>query len=255
MIHTPFLPPPSTAAQLPSPRSCSRPSSRRSWSLGSLALAALALAPPSLAATKDTDKPLPERLQGHLELLTSDELEGRLTGSAGELTAADYLAGQLEQLGVRPLIGDSFVVPFEFTAGSRDTGSSLSLTVNAEEPTRWNGVDTVQALSFSDVGEISGELVFAGYGIRVPQSSDFGYDSFATLDVEDKIVVVMRYFPEDAEGDARATLARYSGPRYKAMTARQLGAKALIVITGPRSPNAGKVMPMTFDTAIAGWTG
>jgi hypothetical protein len=36
------------------------------------------------------------------------------------------------------------------------------------------------------------------------------------------------------------------------MAARQRGAKALRVVTGPRSPNAGLTVPMTFDTAIAG---
>ena len=36
------------------------------------------------------------------------------------------------------------------------------------------------------------------------------------------------------------------------MAARQRGAKALLVVTGPRSPNAGELIPMTFDTALAG---
>ena len=36
------------------------------------------------------------------------------------------------------------------------------------------------------------------------------------------------------------------------MAARQHGAKALLVVTGPRSPNAGQTVPMTFDTALAG---
>src|SRR5204863_6015538 len=38
----------------------------------------------------------------------------------------------------------------------------------------------------------------------------------------------------------------------KAMAARQHGAKAMLVVTGPRSPNAGELIPMTFDTALAG---
>jgi hypothetical protein len=41
--------------------------------------------------------------------------------------------------------------------------------------------------------------VLAGYGIVVPESQGFAYDSYATLDVKDKIVIVLRYFPEDAE--------------------------------------------------------
>ena len=86
----------------------------------------------------------------------------------------------------------------------------------------------------------------------MPESQNFGYDSYATLDVKDKIVVVLRYFPEDADQQTRAILARYSDLRYKAMAARQRGARALLVVTGPRSPNAGELVPMTFDTAIAG---
>jgi Zn-dependent M28 family amino/carboxypeptidase len=110
----------------------------------------------------------------------------------------------------------------------------------------------VQALSFSDTGEVSGSVVFAGYGLVVPESQNFGYDSYVGLDVKDKIVVVLRYFPEDAELNVRAILARYSDLRYKAMAARQRGAKAMLVLTGPRSPNAGLTVPMTFDTALAG---
>jgi Zn-dependent M28 family amino/carboxypeptidase len=110
----------------------------------------------------------------------------------------------------------------------------------------------VLALSFSDHGSVSGDAVFAGYGLVVPNSQDFGYDSYQGLDVKNKIVVVLRYFPEDADLKTRAILARYADLRYKAQAARQRGAKGMIVVTGPRSPNAGSVVPMSFDTAIAG---
>ena len=36
------------------------------------------------------------------------------------------------------------------------------------------------------------------------------------------------------------------------MPARQRGAKALLVVTGPASPNAGETIPMSFDTALSG---
>ena len=109
----------------------------------------------------------------------------------------------------------------------------------------------VRALSFSESGTVEGPLVFAGYGLTVPETDDFGYDSYATLDVTDKIVVVLRYFPEDTEGELRATLARYAGLRYKATAARERGARGLIVVTGPRSPNAGALVPLRFDTAVS----
>ena len=37
-----------------------------------------------------------------------------------------------------------------------------------------------------------------------PSSQDFGYDSYAGLDVKDKIVVVLHYFPEDAEPNGQS---------------------------------------------------
>ena len=110
---------------------------------------------------------------------------------------------------------------------------------------------SIRALSFSDTGSAEGRLVFAGYGLSVPETDDFSYDSYATLDVTDKIVVVFRYFPEDTEGELRSTLARYAGLRYKALAARERGAAGLIVVTGPRSPNAGALVPLTFDTAVS----
>ena len=118
-------------------------------------------------------------------------------------------------------------------------------------PAASDGGPAVRALAFSESGTVEGPLVFAGYGLTVPETDDFGYDSYATLDVADKIVVVLRYFPEDTEGELRATLARYAGLRYKATAARERGARGLIVVTGPRSPNAGELVPLRFDTAVS----
>ena len=62
-----------------------------------------------------------DQVRQHVEYLASDQLDGRLTGTAGERLAADYLVRQLEQIGARPLRGrESFELPFEFTAGSSD---------------------------------------------------------------------------------------------------------------------------------------
>ncbi|HEX2252032.1 MAG TPA: M20/M25/M40 family metallo-hydrolase, partial [Thermoanaerobaculia bacterium] len=196
-------------------------------------------------------------LRRDVAFLASPELAGRLTGSEGERRAAAWLAGRLAELGARPLPGeDDFLLPFDFTAGTRDAGSRLQLAgaaVSLDDGSRaYGGTDTVQALSFSDSGEAAGEVVFAGYGLVVPDGQGVAYDSYAGLDVTDKIVLVLRYFPEDAAAETRAVLARYSGLRYKALHAREQGARALLVVTGPRSPNAGETVPMSFDTAISG---
>src|SRR5262249_4576936 len=184
--------------------------------------------------------------------LASDRFEGRMTGSAGEKLASDYIVGELRKIGARPLPDQqNYLMPFDFTAGTRDGGSRITVTASGSSRTFDQRAD-VQALSFSDDADVTGEVVFAGYGIVVPETQSFGYDSYTTLDVRDKIVLVLRYFPEDADQNTRAILARYADLRYKAMAARQRGARALIVITGPRSPNAGQTIPMSFDTALAG---
>ena len=187
----------------------------------------------------------------HVQTLASEKFEGRLAGSNGERLASEYLVGELKKIGAKPLPGKSdFQLPFEFTAGTRDGGSSIGIRTGNAAATPPGNV--VRALSFSDNGDVDGPVVFAGYGIVVPETQGFAYDSYATLDVKDKVVVVLRYFPEDAEQKTKQILARYADLRYKAMAARQHGAKAMIVVTGPRSPNAGELAPMTFDTALAG---
>ena len=189
-----------------------------------------------------------------VEYLADDELEGRLTGSPGIRMAADYIVEQLEAIGAEPLPGvGGFRQSFSYTAGVTDTGTTIELTesdLTLRIQPEGDG-PSVRALSFSDTGRAEGQLVFAGYGLSVPETDDFGYDSYATLDVSGKIVVVFRYFPEDTEGELRATLARYAGLRYKALAARERGAAGLIVVTGPRSPNAGALVPLTFDTAVS----
>lgn len=191
--------------------------------------------------------------RGHVETLASERFEGRQAGSEGERLAAAYLAAELARVGARPLPGQSdYRLPFAFTASVRDGGSHVTVAREGHAPRRFTGAAAVQALSFSDSAEITGPVAFAGYGIVVPESQNLGYDSYATLDVRDRIVVVLRYFPEDADPQTRAMLARYADLRYKAMQARQRGARGLIVVTGPRSPNAGEVVPVSFDTALAG---
>jgi hypothetical protein len=215
------------------------------------AVAISALAQPDIRAQVRTAS----KTRAHVEMLASPQLGGRLTGSVGERLASDYIVSELRKMGARPLPGQAdFLIPFDFTAGTRDGGTTVA--VDSVPPRMSNKTfssrSDVQALSFSDNADVTAPVVFAGYGIVVPDSQDFGYDSYATLDVKDKIVLVLRYFPEDADQKTRAILSRYADLRYKALAARQHGAKAMLVVTGPNSPNAGEVVPMSFDTALAG---
>jgi hypothetical protein len=219
--------------------------------------AGLLLAGSAVHAHAQGAVPAASQTRAHVAALASERADGRLTGSPGEQVARDYLIAELKRIGARPVPGfTDFRQAFDFTAGTKDGGSTVALECVAQATAcsarTFKGEQDVRALSFSDNADVSGPLVFAGYGIVVPDGQSFGYDSYAGLDVKDKIVVVLRYFPEDADQQTKAILARYSGLRYKAMAARQRGAKGLLVVTGPNSPNAGETIPMSFDTALSG---
>ena len=196
-------------------------------------------------------------IQQRVEFLASDELEGRMTGSEGAKRAAEHIATQFSQLNLKP-VGDaaSYFQEFEFTAGRRiiaeENRFHLTRQMHGSEQVMEFSVERdFQPLSFSRNGVVEGEVVFVGYGLTVPGELGEGYDAYAGLDVKDKIVVALRYVPEDVEPERRQQLNRYAGLRYKAMQAREQGAKAFLVVAGPNSPNAGKLIPLDFDSSLA----
>ena len=214
-----------------------------------VSLAVVVLASGGSFAQSGTDGE-PSSIRANVEYLASDELEGRFTGSEGIRKAADHIIAELEAIGAGPLpgVGD-FRLPFEYTGSARDGGSTLRFEVTDGGSRHF--ADSVRGLSFSESTTATGPLVFAGYGIVIPETDGFSYDSFATLDVADKVALVLRYFPEDSEGDLRALFSRYSDLRFKAAALRQRGARGMVVVTGPRSPGAGRLVRMTADAAVA----
>ena len=196
-------------------------------------------------------------IQQRVEFLASDELQGRMTGSEGAKRAAEHIATQFSQLKLKP-IGDetSYFQAFEFTAGRRIIAEENRFHITrqmhgSEQVMEFSVERDFQPLSFSRNGVVEGEVVFVGYGLTVPGELGEGYDAYAGLDVKDKIVVALRYVPEGVEPERRQQLNRYAGLRYKAMQAREHGAKAFLIVAGPNSPNAGKLIPLDFDSSLA----
>ena len=196
-------------------------------------------------------------IRQHIEFLADDALEGRMTGSEGAKRAAEHIATQFEELNLKP-VGDAqnYFQSFEFTAGRRiiSEENKFHLTHQihgSEQITEFSVEQDFQPLSFSRNGVVEGEVIFVGYGLFVPGELGEGYNAYAGLDVKDKIVVALRYVPEEVEPERRQQLNRYAGLRYKAMQAREHGAKAFLVFAGPNSPNAGKLIPLDFDSSLA----
>ena len=187
----------------------------------------------------------------HVDYLCREELEGRLTGTRGELMATAYVAAYLDSLGLVPA-GDNgtWFQEFEFTSGVA-LGPTNTLTDNGrplEVNRDW------RPLSFSGTGNFEAAgLAFAGYGMVVPASDDHAeYDSYVHLDVTDKWVVVLRYLPEDITAEQRQHLSRASQLRFKATFARDRGARGLIVVSGPNSKANDQLVPLRLDGALSG---
>jgi Tol biopolymer transport system component len=215
---------------------------------------ASAEAGPAPAAGFDPE-PRAEELKRTVEFLASDGLEGRMTGSDGAGRAAEWIAQRLGEAGIEPgADGGQMFQEFPFTAGLEVVPEKNRLELHREgKAVQSFEVDKdFRPLSLSTNGEVRGQVVFAGYGLSVPKAEGAAYDSYAGLEVKDKIVLVLRYAPEAVEMKRRQELNRYAGLRYKAMQARERGARALLVVTGPNSPGAGELAKLDFDTSLAG---
>ncbi|MDP6251786.1 MAG: M20/M25/M40 family metallo-hydrolase [Verrucomicrobiota bacterium] len=221
------------------------------------ALAALGQAPQRVAsqAALSPDVSIDD-LKEHVAYLASDELEGRRTGSEGIRKAGNYIRQYLARAGLQPIGSeqDSFNHTFEFTGGVElvKPENKMILRGHTGKDQAFELDNDFRPLAFSANGEIEGEVVFAGYGLTKPGELGVGYNSYSDIDVKDKIVMVLRYVPEDISVDRRQKLNRYAGLRYKALIARNNGAKALLVVTGPNSPNPGALAKLSFDTSMAG---
>lgn len=172
-------------------------------------------------------------IQYHVNYLASDQLEGRLSGTPGGDLAANYIAAEFKRFNLQPL-GEpaSYFQKFDFI-GDMELGpqNHLRLT-NANGDTTWKlGVDFIPA-GFSGTGnlELDSDVAFAGYGISATEK---GYDDYANLEVSGKAVLIMRYSP--GLNDPHSGFAKFEGMRFKATTAREHGAAALLVATDRKS--------------------
>jgi hypothetical protein len=195
-------------------------------------------------------------LRQHVSYLASDALQGRLTGTEGEKLATQYAADVLQSYGLLSYgLKDSWFQEFEFTAGVA-LGPRNKLSVGEQT---WKLDLDWRPLSFSQIGSVEATgIVFAGYGIETPDDAagDDGkklepYSSYAHLEVKDQWVIVLRYLPEGIDSARRNVLNRYSSLRHKALTARQKGARGIIVVSGPNSKVVEQLAPLSFDASLA----
>jgi hypothetical protein len=124
--------------------------------------------------------------------LASKEMEGRGTATPGGEKAARYIADRFSKLGIKPL-GDGGTYQQSIKFKSQQANSES--TIKAGETALNFGDDFVPVTFYaSEKTELSGGLVFAGYGIV---SQELKRNDLDGLDLKGKIVIVLGGMPKN----------------------------------------------------------
>lgn len=174
-----------------------------------------------------------ESLKAHIQVLSSDDFQGRKPFTEGETKTVNYLIDQFKDYGLEPGNVDSYTqeVPLvELTAIPSET-----MTIEGNGQTiELNVLDDFVAYTEKVVEQTSldaSELVFAGYGVVAPE---YGWNDYEGLDVEGKTVVVLVNDPGFASGDSTffkgETMTYYGRWTYKYEEAARQGAAGCLII-------------------------
>jgi hypothetical protein len=224
----------------------------------------------AFAQQQATNVPSVDRLRAHIEYLASDKLEGRRTGSSGANLAAEYIAREFSRYGLRRSIGrdlpgmsileaDSpqrYLQHFPYVAGvelGKHNELSFRLVANPNskvEPLKKDVSLTMKLredwmpLGVSVAGRIENTPgVLVGYGLTV---SELKHDDYANSKATGKIAIAFSGTPD---GDnPHGQFGRFEDVRWKAIAARNAGAKALVVIAGENNFKDDRLSRLRYDS-------
>jgi len=232
------------------------------WFLGAVAMPVLAQSDKS-----DSTESL-KRISHDVKYLASDELEGRGVETQGIHLAADYIIEEFKKVGVKGGGKDgSYKQKFPVNVGSQLVAENTSLVLSGPmrelKMTLGKDFQSMMPGSDSDIEDV--ELVFVGYGISA--GDDHNYDEYKDIDVEGKLVVMIRREPQSEDEDSvfnGKRDSRYARFVTKFRAAKKAGAVGVICVNdrlssadsdelpqtnefGTRFPNSGRI-PFAFVT-------
>lgn len=187
----------------------------------------------------------------HINYLSSDLLEGRFPGTEGDDLTSDYLSNEFKNYGLKPYGDEGYIQNFEMYTHIKLSGENkFSTTSDGWDNAYITGQDYTP-LGFSENGIVSGQLVFAGYGITAP---DENYDDYKDkdgkeIDIKGKIVVIMKYSPGGSDPHSNP-FEKYEPLRQKAHIPKEKGAAGIIFINGPGTGDEDKLSDLKFDRVL-----
>ncbi|HEX6731364.1 MAG TPA: M20/M25/M40 family metallo-hydrolase, partial [Pyrinomonadaceae bacterium] len=226
----------------------------------SIAFTAVLIATIAILAQEASFKiePSAARLRQHVSYLASDTLDGRRTGTTGANEAARYIAGEFSRLGLKPGMQNGrpalklseamsrYLQTFPYVAAV-ELGTVNELKFSRSSPPRVAQLrlkDEWLPLGFSTNGSFAGSIEFVGFGITAAEQN---YDDYAGVNAKDKIVVALSGTPDGENPHSR--FARYEDVRWKAIAARNAGAKGLLVVAREQNFNDDRLATLRYDNA------
>jgi Zn-dependent M28 family amino/carboxypeptidase len=165
----------------------------------------------------------------HLQVLASDEMEGRAPSTPGGQRAAQYLADQLKTIGVAPA-GDNGTYFQEVPIVESVVDRSFTLSVPGRT---YRYLDNVVAFSGSERPRVhvQGDVVFVGHGIVAPEQK---WNDYEGVNVRGKWVLIMvndpPALPDEPNLFGGRALTYYGRWTYKFEEAARQGAAGALLI-------------------------
>ncbi len=174
----------------------------------------------------------PEHIRWHVRYLSHDLLEGRGTGQRGGDIAAEYIATQFAEYGLKPA-GDHGTymqkVPLVGITTLPETTFSLvpkkGETMNLKPLDEYVAYDQTQQAQ----SDVDADIVFVGYGIEAPE---YGWDDYKGLDVRGKVLLMLVNEPpsDDPKFFKGKALTYYGRWTYKYEEAARKGAVGVLLV-------------------------
>jgi Zn-dependent M28 family amino/carboxypeptidase len=186
--------------------------------------------PSAAFAAMDTINP--EHIRWHVRFLSHDLLEGRGTGQRGGDLAAEYIATQFAEYGLKPA-GDngSYLQKVPLVGITTLPDTHFVLLPKQGAPMDLKPLDEYVAYDQTQQSQssVDAEIVYVGYGIEAPE---YNWDDYKGVDVHGKVLLMLVNEPpsDDPKFFKGKALTYYGRWTYKYEEAIRKGAVGVILV-------------------------
>jgi Zn-dependent M28 family amino/carboxypeptidase len=176
----------------------------------------------------------------HIQVLASDEYEGRAPGTKGEAMTTAYIVDQFKSIGLKPgNIDGSYIQKVPLIGITADPNVTMTFKKGSrEQKLRFKDEFVAWTKRATPTEQLdNSEMVFVGYGVQAPE---FNWDDYKGVDLKGKTMVVLvgdppvadpadpsRFDPTVFGGKAMTYYGRWT---YKYEMGAKMGAAGVLIV-------------------------